>query len=165
VCDALTQDPRNGSGQLFCGTDAADDTLICAGGGICASPDTRIATANGEVPIAALAAGDLVYSQDGDATVLVPLLAATRRPVFDHRVVELTLDDGTKLEVSGPHPTADGRRLDELRVGDAVDGRTVVSTRFIPYAHEHTYDILPASGTGRYLANGVWLGTTLGRGP
>lgn len=31
----------------------------------------------------------------------------------------------------------------------------------IPYGHEHTYDILPDSDTGTYVAGGVLIGSTL----
>src|SRR5262249_18017295 len=41
---------------------------------VCASPDTPIATPQGNRPIAELAVGDLVYSVDRDAVVAVPVL-------------------------------------------------------------------------------------------
>ncbi len=155
---------------LNCGVYSQDNFLVgperdaflsCTGGGVCASPDTRIATPFGEVPIAGLASGDLVYSQEADGIVAVPLLRVVRRPVHDHSVVRLRLDDGSTLEVSGPHPTADGRRLADLTPGDVVDGRVVVGHETIPYRHPFTYDILPASSSGNYVAEGVWMGSTL----
>lgn len=94
--------------------------------------------------------------------MVVPLLAVTRRAVRDHAAVHLVFTDGAELFVSGPHPTADGRRLSDLHAGDLLDGRCVASAEYEPYAF--TYDILPASETGEYVANGVWLGSTLGGG-
>jgi hypothetical protein len=158
--------------DLTCGVYAQDHFLVgpgrdpfmsCSGGGICASPDTQIATPSGERPIADLEPGDLVYSRDRHQTVIVPVLTVTRRPVNHHRVVRLELSDGAILEISGPHPTGDLRRLDELSAGDDLDGRRVLSTALVPYGHSHTYDILPASESGDYVANGVWMGTTLRR--
>jgi hypothetical protein len=141
----------------------ADPFLRCTGGGVCASPDTLIATADGERRIADVMSGDLVYSQNAASVVLVPVLRVARTQVHDHSVVRLVLDDGSTLEISGPHPTADGRLLSDLAPGDELDGRRVVTSEWIPYSHEFTFDILPASETGSYLANGVWLGTTLPR--
>ena len=48
-------------------------------------------------------------------------------------------------------------------MGDLIDGRQVTATRLVPYTHRYTHDILPASDSGAYLANGVWMGTTLRR--
>ena len=158
--------------DLTCGVYTQDHFLVgpgrdpfmsCSGGGICASPDTQIATPSGERPIADLQPGDLVYSRDRDQTVIVPVLTVTRRPVHDHHVVRLELSGGSFLEISGPHPTGDGRRLEELSAGDDLDGRSVLSTKLVQYGHSHTYDILPASESGDYVANGVWMGTTLSR--
>jgi hypothetical protein len=128
---------------------------------VCASPHTRIATPSGDVAIATLSVGDVVYSQERDQTVAVPLLKVSRTPVTHHHVVRLRLSDGAVLEISGPHPTADGRRLDELEPGDIIDDRVVVGSDSIPYEYAFTYDILPASATGNYVAEGVWMGTTL----
>jgi hypothetical protein len=49
-------------------------------GGICASPDTPIATPDGDKPIASLHAGDLVYSVDHRVVRAVRLLDATGGP-------------------------------------------------------------------------------------
>lgn len=130
---------------------------------MCASPTTPVATPDGEIPIAALRVGDLVFSVEGDAFVVVPVRRVGSTKVARHRVVQLVLDDGRALEVSGSHPTADGRTFEELAVGDRLDGRTVVSRRIVPYAHARTYDILPASSTGTYVAAGIRLGSTLER--
>ncbi len=148
-------------GTFSCSGSLEPDVLRCSGGGICASPDTRIATPRGEVAIAELRAGDLVYSRDDDGVVVVPLIAATRRAVAHHSVIHLVLDDGTSLEISGPHPLADGRTLEGLAIGDAIEGRRVVATEYVDYLHAHTYDVLPASCSRAYVANGVWMGSTL----
>ncbi len=147
--------------DMHCASGLDPEVLRCAGGGICASPDTLIATPQGDIAIADLRSGDLVYSREDDGVIVVPLIAVTARAVLDHSVIALALDDGTTLEISGPHPLADGRALETLRVGDEVDGRRVVSATWTPYRHSHTYDVLPASRSRSYLANGVWMGTTL----
>lgn len=84
---------------------------LCA----CAAPETPIATPDGERPIADLRVGDLVYSVHAGAIVPVPILAVRQNPVTDHSVVRLTLETGIVLEISGRHPTADGRPFDALR--------------------------------------------------
>ncbi len=65
------------------------------------------------------------------------------------------------LEISPGHPTADGRSFGELRPGDRLDGIAIVSAEMVPYAHAHTYDILPASPSGTYYAAGALVGSTL----
>jgi len=42
-----------------------------------------------------------------------------------------------------------------------LDGDIIVSRENIPYQFAYTYDILPASSTGIYVANGVLIGSTL----
>jgi hypothetical protein len=128
---------------------------------VCASPDTPIATPTGERRIADLRVGDLVYSVEGEAVVAVPLVKVNRAPVHGHRVVRATLASGVVLEVSAPHPTADGRTFGDLRAGGELDGVTVISAELMPYAHPFTYDVLPASRTGAYYAGGVLIGSTL----
>jgi hypothetical protein len=128
---------------------------------VCASPDTPIATANGARPIADLVAGDLVYSVDHDALDLVPILRVNRTPVHDHHVVRVVLAGGAVLEVSPGHPTADGRTFGDLRAGEFLDQQTIESVALIPYTHAFTYDILPASDTGTYVAGGALIGSTL----
>jgi hypothetical protein len=108
-----------------------------------------------------LAPGDLVYSVHGNALVPVPLVRVQRTPVTNHEVVRLRLETGTTLEISAPHPLADGRNIGDLRTGDRVEGVRIVSREVTPYLHPATYDILPASDTGTYVSGGILLGTTL----
>jgi hypothetical protein len=76
--------------------------------------------------------------------------------------MRVRFEDGRILEISGPHPTADGRLFSELRPGSTLDGHAIQSVELIPYAYEATYDILPASDTGTYFAAGMQIGSTLG---
>jgi hypothetical protein len=126
-----------------------------------AAPDTAIATPSGERAIAELAPGDLVYSVHGSAITVVPISKHQRVPAPGHRVVELELANGRVLHVSAAHPTADGRTLGELSVGDRLDGVAVVSTTVVPLTDGYTVDILPASDTGTYFAGGVLLKSTI----
>jgi hypothetical protein len=71
------------------------------------------------------------------------------------------MENGAVLEISGMHPTADGRTVGELHAGDELDGLRVVEATVIPYTHDATYDILPDSETGSYFAGGVLVGSTL----
>jgi len=138
------------------------DQISCP---ICASPDTPIATPEGERAIAELRPGDLVYSVDGGAVVVVPVARVGSTPVVNHRVVRAELDDGSVLELSAGHPTADGRHFSDLAPGVLLDERhVVVRAELVPYRYQRTYDILPASSTGTYFAAGALVGSTL-RGP
>jgi hypothetical protein len=76
-------------------------------------------------------------------------------------VVHLVTAKGAVLDISGLHPTADGRRFADLRVGDILDGDAIVAREVVPYAHDSTYDILPASASGTYVAAGLLIGSTL----
>jgi hypothetical protein len=128
---------------------------------VCASPDTPIATPQGERPIADLAVGDLVYSVEHDAVVAVPILRVNRAPVHDHHVMRVRLATGAILEISPRHPTAEGSKFADLHAGGTLDGKTIVSAELVPYTHPFTYDILPASETHTYYAGGALIGTTL----
>ena len=129
---------------------------------ICASPDTPIATPSGERSIAELREGDLVYSVEDEAIVAVPLLRVGSTPVVGHRVMRVSLDDGTVIELSPGHPTADGRLFSDLAQGVKLDDRhAVVRAELVPYEHDRTYDILPASSSGTYFAGGALVGSTL----
>lgn len=133
----------------------------CAPICVCASPDTPIATPDGERPIASLRAGDLVYSAHQDAIVPVRIARTNRQAVLSHHVMRVTLQGGTVLEISPGHPTADGRTFGDLRAGERLDRRAIVSVERVPYAHPFTYDILPDSDTGTYFAGGALIGSTL----
>jgi hypothetical protein len=137
----------------------------CAPLCICASPDTPIATPEGNKPIASLRVGDLVYSVDRGRVTLAPIVRTNRTPVRQHFVVRLVLEGGGVLEISALHPTADGRTFGGLRRGDRLDGVDVVSATMVPYSHDATYDILPDSDSGAYFAGGVLVGSTLAANP
>jgi hypothetical protein len=127
----------------------------------CAAPATPIATPSGDRPIAELEVGDLVYSVDHGRLAIVPVARVHRQPVSSaHRMVELRLAHATLL-LSPGHPTADGRTFAALGAGDRLDGVPVLGARLVAYDQGFTYDILPASDTGTYLAAGVLVGSTL----
>ncbi len=150
--------------QTTCTTvDSATGLVHCLGGNKCAAPDTPIATPAGDRAIADLRPGDLVYSEHHGAIVAVPLVQVVRRPAAGHVVVHLVTARGAVLDISGPHPTADGRRFSDLNVGDLLDGDAIVAREVVPYAHAFTYDILPASSSGTYVAAGLLIGSTLTR--
>lgn len=166
VCDSL------GTALTICNVYTKDNFLVgpnrnpflaCSGGGICASPDTLVETPGGEVPIAQLRPGDLVYSIHDNGIVSVPIASVSARPVAGHHVLRIEVEGGRAIEVSGPHPVLDGRRLDNLAVGERLDGHAIIAIERIPYRHGFTHDILPASDTGAYRTGGVWLGSTLRR--
>jgi hypothetical protein len=132
---------------------------------ICAAPDTPISTPNGEVPIASLRPGDLVYSVGAKGVVVVPVLRINRAAVSHHTMVRLSLANGATLELSPRHPTADGRQIGSLRVGERVDGVAIVAIERFPYEQPYTYDILADSASGAYFAGGVLMGSTLRERP
>jgi hypothetical protein len=136
-------------------------TYNCAWGAVCAAPDTPIATPTGVRAIASLRVGDLVYSLHAGSLQAVPIFSVSRTAVRHHRVRRLRLSNGVVLHISAGHPTADGRPFADLAVGDPLGGLHISSIEDVAYLHSHTYDILPASDTGTYVAGGALIGTTL----
>jgi TRAP-type uncharacterized transport system substrate-binding protein len=64
--------------------------------------------------------------------------------------------------MSSGHRTGNGIPFGELEAGVAIDAqRVVVSAELVPYTHDATYDILPASSSGTYYAAGVLIASTL----
>ena len=125
---------------------------------ICCSPDTKIRTDSEQKRIADIKKGEIVLTDDGKA---VRVKKVSKTPVKNHKVLKVLLNDGTVLEISPGHPTADGRKFKDLKMRDILDGRLVVEVKLIPYIYSHTYDILPDSKSGNYYANGVLIGSTL----
>ncbi len=166
-----------GLGQLCCDTqgpiergpsciDADPETGTCPQGCaplcMCNAPETPIATPDGHSPIAELRVGDLVYSLEGEAVVIVPIAAIRTATVpSDHRVVRLAFDDGTTVEISPSHPLADGRTIGELRAGDSIEGVVVMSATRVAYERDQTHDILPASDSGTYFVGDALIASTI----
>jgi hypothetical protein len=130
---------------------------------ICLALGTRIATPGGEVAVQDLRVGDVVWTTDAaGARIAAPLVGVGSTPVpATHVVVRLSLADGRLVYASPGHPTADGRRVGDVTAGETLDGARVASVARVAYDGGATYDILPASATGAYWANGVLLGSTL----
>ncbi len=140
-----------------------DPTAFPGRGGcpICLAAGDRIATPNGEVPVAELRPGMLVWTIDAGRRVAAPISVVSHTPApFGHRVIRVVLADGRAVVASPGHPTGDGRRIGELDPGDLLDGSRVMTMDLIPYAGD-TWDLLPLSSTGQYWADGVLLGSTL----
>jgi hypothetical protein len=133
----------------------------CAPACVCASPDTPIATPDGERAIAGLRVGDLVYSIDGSAVKAVPIIRIKQTAVSSHHVMRVKLATGVTLEISGGHPTADGRSFADLRAGSMLDGVPVISAEKVSYSYASTFDILPASSSETYFAGGALIGSTI----
>ena len=130
---------------------------------ICLTPGALIATPNGDVKVMDLKPGMPVYSMDLEGNrVVAPVVMASRVTVPDtHTVCRVVLDDGRELYVSGVHPTADGRAIDDLAAGDRIDGACVESVERVAYTGGYTFDLLPGGDTGYYWANGILIGSTL----
>ncbi len=124
----------------------------------CLSLDTKIKTTEIKKRISDIQEGDIVLS---DAEKPAKVIKIAKVKVADHKLLRVLLNDGTVLELSPGHPTADGRKFNDLKKGDELDGRSVVKTSIVPYGYDYTYDILPDSKTGNYYANGVLIGSAL----
>lgn len=130
---------------------------------ICLSEDTVIDTPNGTVNIKELKKGMTVFTQDALGNKNIELILKTGKTMVvpGHKMIHIVLDDNRKLYGSPNHPTADGRLLGELSVGDTLDGANIQTVEIIKYNGTHTYDILPSGQTGLYWANGILINSTL----
>jgi hypothetical protein len=161
ACGCFTTDPCGGcttcqsveTDGIHCGN------CMC----VCSAPWTPIDTPDGPRRIADLRAGDLVYSVHRGERTVVALARVGRRAVFGHSIVRLTLVGGDVIEMSGNHPTADGRPFRTLAAGDRVGAARITRVETVPYDEPFTYDILPASDSGTYFCHGAWLGSTMHR--
>lgn len=133
--------------------------LICP---VCLAAGTHIATPRGDVPVEELRRGDLVWTiSDDGQRVAVPLLSVGKAPTPPgHQMIHLRLADGREVWASPGHPTADGRRIEDLVLGEQLDGSIIVAIARVPYSQPFTYDILPG-GSGLYWANSILLASTL----
>ena len=127
----------------------------------CAAPDTPIATPSGEQPIATLRPGDLVFSMHHGQLTTVPIVRASRTPAAHHHVMRVALETGRVLLISPGHPTAEGGTFAELRAGAPLGERRVSTAVLVPYPGAFTYDILPDSDSGTYVAADALVGSTL----
>jgi thermitase len=130
---------------------------------ICLAKNTLIDTPHGQIKVQTITEGDSIWTltKDGHKVASRVLKISHTKVPPTHKVVHLVFSNGKELFVSRGHPTADGRTVEKLVVGDIVSGLTVVKTEVIPYSYEYTYDLLPAGETGFYFANGVRMGSTL----
>lgn len=132
---------------------------------ICLSGNTLIDTPSGSVPVKNLELGMPIWTIDKAGHRISGIVTKTSKvPVPPtHQMVHLILDDGRELFVSPGHPTADGRDVGDLTLGDLYDGASVAGVQRVPYGESASYDVLPSGETGFYWANGVLLGSTLSR--
>ncbi len=130
---------------------------------ICLAAATLIATPTGDIRVTDVKPGMLVWTVASDGSrVAAPVVEVGSMAVpSGHLMVHLRLADGRELFASPGHRTSDSRPLGSLAAGDEVDGSKVTLWELVPYQGSRTYDLLPASATGQYWANGILLSSTL----
>jgi hypothetical protein len=130
---------------------------------ICLAAATLIDTPAGPVRVTDLTLGEAVWTAAADGSRLVARVTAVGSVAFPlgHDAIRIELSDGRDVTASAGHPTADGRKVGELRAGDRLDGATVAAATVVHLDDGATYDLLPSGPTGTYWADGVLLGSTL----
>jgi hypothetical protein len=135
----------------------------CANPPVCLAEDTLVLGPDGMAPVQLLREGARVWTADrcGGRVPAVVLRATKTLAPPTHSMVHVALSDGRELDASPGHPTADGRTLGDLSVGDSLDGSRVLRAERRPYRRAYTYDLLPSGEKGLYWANGILLASTL----
>jgi hypothetical protein len=130
---------------------------------ICLAAGTLIDIPEGSISVQSLSVGMLVWTIDKTGTRVALRVRQVGQTIVPstHQVIHLTLSDGRDLWASPGHPTADGRELGDLKVGDFLEGALIVLVERVRYTDTVTYDLLPEGPTGFYWANGILLGSTL----
>ncbi len=130
---------------------------------ICLAKGTFIDTPNGAVPVEALQSGDPIWTMDAAGNrVSSAVMQVSHAPApAAHMVMHIVLADGLELYASPSHPTADGRALGDIAVGNELNGARVITADLVNYTYRYTYDVLPSGDTGVYWANGILLMSTL----
>lgn len=130
---------------------------------LCLSVNTEIATPNGGIPVQQLAVGALVWTVDRTGKKQFAHIAKVGKTAAgnNHHIIELVLADGRRVSASPLHPTADGRFINDLSIGEIYDGSKITRKTNHTYSYPYTYDILPDGDTGFYFANGILMGSTL----
>lgn len=147
-------------GRITVDQQAPADEPICP---ICLARGMRIEAPGGSIAIEDVRIGDAIWTLDAaGARVPGTVLAIGSMPApANHEVVHLVLADGRTVTASPGHPLADGRRLGDLAIGDAVDGSTVASLERLPYTGGRTFDLVVSGPTGTYLIDGIALASTI----
>jgi hypothetical protein len=87
--------------------------------------------------ITGLRPGMSVFTLDLDGNkVIEPIELVPKVSVPDsHAICHVVLSDGREMFVSGGHPTADGREINDLNPGDVLDGVQVSSVKVVAYKY------------------------------
>lgn len=136
------------------------DDRICP---ICLSEDTVIDTPNGAINVKELKEGMSIFTQDASGNKIIGIILKTGKTIVSpiHKMTHIILDDSRELYISPNHPTADGKLVGELLVGDVLDNSKIKIAELVTYDGTHTYDILPTGKTGFYWANEILIKSTL----
>ncbi len=115
------------------------------------------------MPVEKITDGMVVWTIDSSGKrVAAEVIKTSKTEVPElFNMVKITLADGRAVTASPGHPSADSIALGDYKVGDVLDGSTIIIVDNVLYDSPVTYDILPSGETGRYWANGILLGSTL----
>ncbi len=133
-----------GAGALAGGAGAAKLTFLCIPEG------TVIDCADGQKPVEAVRAGDVVYDKDNQLVIVKWKYEFDEEPTED-RFIELTFETGVKVTVCDLHKIG-GIRAKDLVIGD----KGLVFKEFVPMA-VRSYDLLTSSQDGSYRSNGIGI--------
>lgn len=135
----------------------------------CLPDEAPVSTPTGLVSVKELNVGDTVLSyvstMDGLQLVRLPVLLIDSVLVGDdHKMVHLMLDDDRQVTASPLHPLGEtGALMRDVKVGDILNGSSVIGVALLDYTGQYTRDILTDGFWGGYLVNGVWLRSTIVR--
>lgn len=130
---------------------------------ICLAKGTLIDTPAGSVPVEQLRKGMAVWTVNNSGKrIAVPVIETVVTPVPPFfQVLNVTLNDGRTVTASPGHPTAEGWALKDYKVGDTLDGASIIALEYLVWNGGATCDLLPSGVTGLYWANGILLRSSL----
>jgi hypothetical protein len=129
----------------------------------CLPGTARIATPRGDVAVAALLAGDPVWTVDENGARVEGTVLYVESSIAPpgHKLLQAVLTDGRRVAASAGHPVRGGMPLGHLRAGDLLDGSPIQTLETVDLPGSRTFDLMPSGPTHIYWADGVVLESTL----
>lgn len=163
--EVLEQGVRNADDVAERGAKSADNSIPSACGVNSFSADTTVATSDGDIPIAEIEEGDMVYAYN-ELTGEIGDYAVTHTINHTDKIIIHLYIDGELIETTPEHPfyTEDGEWVyaADLEVGELIlsldgDYGTVEAVVTIFDANQEMYNLMVEDAHTFFVGDGDWL--------